>query len=177
MVKLEPIRPPIQLRRSWLIFFSEGEPGFWRFFTRRGFRHVDAAAYFADQDRWVFIIPERKRLVVEVKRPDEAGHRLAHMRNNATAAVRFNGQEARRFAPIGVGCVGIVKGMLGIKSRALVPFQLYADLLRQGAEVIDVPIFHAGTPTGRPGSSETARGGGATREAGPDQGSAGAVAA
>lgn len=178
MIKLEPITPPIVLRRAWTIFFSEGDPGFWRYFTRPGFRHVEAAAFYADENRWVFVIPSRRRLLVEVKKPEDAGPYLSAMMANCTVAVRFNGQELRNYAPLGAGCVGTVKGLCGIKSRALWPGGLLRDLLAQGAEIVHGnPVFQAGNPARRPGSGETARAGAGACEAGPDQGDARTVAA
>lgn len=174
MIKLEPIAPPIQLRRAWTIFFSEGEPGFWRWFTRRGFRHVEAAAYFADQDRWVFVIPSRRRLVIEVKRAEEAGPLFASMVASCTVAIRFEGQEARAYAPLLTGCVGTVKGLCGLKSRALWPHHLFRDLLRQGAEIVHGRHIRIDeTPGGRSGGSAIARGRAEACGAGSHQGDPG----
>lgn len=177
MIKIEPIRPPIDYLRRWHIFFCDDDAGWWRLITRKGFRHVEAAAYFADQDRWVFVLPSREHFRIEVRRPEESGPIYTAMMLRAHAILAFNGRKDRTHVPVGPSCVGMIKALTGIKSRALWPHGLYADLLRQGAEVIDVPILSARTPSGRSGSSETAGAGGGACEAGPDQGGAGAVAA
>jgi hypothetical protein len=126
--------------RLWQVFFSEGHgPGFWRLFTRRGFRHVAAAAYFADQGCWVFVEPCRHRMVISVRRPDEAGPLFAALVHNATVILRVRGREQRRHVPAMFSCVGAIQALLGIRTRALRPHGLYRHLLAQGAEIVEPP--------------------------------------
>lgn len=135
------MKPDTQtLLRLWQVFFSDPQaPGFWRWFTRPGFRHVAAAAYYADQDRWVFVQPARYRLEVMVLRPEEATAILGELLDRATVVLQVEGREDRRFMPAVFGCVGALQALLGISTCALSPYGLYKTLKRAGAKPIKNP--------------------------------------
>lgn len=126
------------LRRRWLIFFSEGDaPAWWKCWFARGFRHVCAMAWFADQERWVYFNPGWRSTGIVVGRAAELDALHADLMARATAVLAFPSSEGRSFAPPTFFCVGAIKALLGLRSRALCPFGLYRDLLRRGAEVVD----------------------------------------
>lgn len=169
VILIEPKAPPLDLLRSWNVFFSDGERPGWlaRLLLARGFRHVEAAAYFADQERWVFVVPSRRRMAVHVMREEESAGVYAAMVERASVVLRFDGRAARVEMPAVCGCVGAVKALLGIRARAFTPFGLFRHLLREGAETIHVKHdVDAATAGGRSESRSYAAARSAAREAG-----------
>jgi hypothetical protein len=148
--------------RLWQVFFSDPQAsGFWRWFTRPGFRHVAAAAYYADQDRWVFVQPARHRLEVMVLRPEEATRFLGELIERATVVLQVEGREDRRFMPAMFGCVGALQALLGISGPCVAPYGLYRHLLANGAKVIaskEPARELSEAPAGRPGDCAAAQG-------------------
>jgi hypothetical protein len=54
-------------RRLWLLFFRESSSvPFWRRGLRRGFRHVIAAAFYADKGQWIVFDPSSRGTAIEV---------------------------------------------------------------------------------------------------------------
>lgn len=126
---------PMPPRRLFLVFFGDAAtPVWWSRLFRRGFRHVSAAAWYADQERWVYVNPTRRGTVVEVWRSDEFDGRLAQLAEASTAALRFGQQYGRGMTPWAFHCVGAVKAILGVRCLALSPYGLYRALLARGAE-------------------------------------------
>ena len=124
--------------RLWLVFFGSGHLApWWAWVLRRGFRHVCAASWFADQERWVFVNPCRTGTVIEVMRSDEFGPRFSQLMTDSAAVLRMPARAGRRATPRSFHCVGAMKALLGIRSRALLPYGLYVDLRRNhGAEIV-----------------------------------------
>lgn len=129
--------------RLWTVFFGDSVPTFWSRMLRPGFRHVAAASYFADQERWVYVDPCRSGTVVEVLRPDEFATRFQHLMANSSHVLSFAARRERRRTAAVWFCVGAVKALLGINSQAVTPYGLYGDLLLAGAECV-VPSFSEG---------------------------------
>lgn len=121
-------------RRLWLVFFGEAKGAYWwtRLF-RLGFRHVSAAAYYADRRHWVYFDPARPGTTIRLLTEDEWGAPFAALLQTCKV-VRFKGRYDRQSSPATWFCVGSIKALLGIESRAFTPYQLYRDLLRQGGE-------------------------------------------
>lgn len=113
-------------RRLWLVFFS------------RNFKHVSAASYYVDQNRWVYVDAVRSGLVIEVNDPDEFGGRMTQLVRDSESILRFPAAFERTRAPISWFCTGAVKSLLGIKSCALWPRQLHRHLLKMGAERVNL---------------------------------------
>lgn len=183
--KPAPVRPA---RRAWFVFFTDGNPDAWfaRLFTRRGFRHVAAAAYFPDEERWVFVNPGRSRMVVEVRGPDTAGEIYDDLLARAHALLRVEARDERTHMPPVLFCSGAIKALLGIKSRALRPDGLFRDLVAYGAEIVPLPpeehrgISRPENAAARPGGPDgegAPRPGAAARGSGAGQGDAGEPAA
>lgn len=133
-------RADIPIDRLWLVFFgeAEGEP-WWCRFLSPGYRHVTACAWFDDQQRWVYFNPTRRGTVILLYREDEFGGRFAQLMASSTAVLRVRSSLSRSSTPFGWWCTGSIKALLGIRSRALAPRQLYRHLRRHGAEPVDMP--------------------------------------
>jgi hypothetical protein len=129
---------PLYIRREWLLFFTDTKL-WWCRPLKPGYRHISAAAYYANTERWVFYLPTAQGTIIEVRTPEEADGRLAQLVKDATLILRVPSQASRTCAPWLFGCVGATKALLGIRSRALSPFQLSRYLLRHGAEKVSVP--------------------------------------
>ena len=144
--------------RLWLVCFTNGDGhAWWDRLLRPGFRHVCAASYYADVGAWVLVDSTRTGLVVEVVPPDGFDGRMAQLVRDSAAILRVPSAEGRSRAEFHAGwCVGTVKSLLGLNSRALAPFGLYRHLLAIGAEVVEIPrldepVQDAQRPEGRPG--------------------------
>lgn len=123
--------------RLWLVFFGDGHLApWWAWLLRPGFRHISAASWFADQERWVHINPCRTGTVIEVLRADEFGPRFQQLMTDSAAVLRVPARAERHATPRSFHCTGAMKALLGIRSRALSPHGLYRDLLRNGAEIV-----------------------------------------
>jgi len=132
--------PDAVIDRLWLVFFGEAEGApWWSRFLTPGYRHVAAAAWFADQERWVYFNPTRRGTVILIYREDEFGGRLQQLVDTSSLILRVRSTRARRATPFGWWCTGSIKALLGLHSRALSPFQLAKYLSAHGAERIDIP--------------------------------------
>lgn len=126
------------LPRLWLVFFGEAAgPHWWSRFLRPGFRHVSAACWHVEERRWVYFNPSRRGLVIELY--GEGEFPLGSLMRGSTATLRFASRFDRRSAPAVFHCVGAIKALLGIRSRAFRPYALFRDLLARGAETVDAP--------------------------------------
>jgi hypothetical protein len=128
------------VKREWLIFFSEcRSTAWWARVFRPGWRHVAAAAYFAGAERWLYFDPVAPGLHVDVDDGEAFHARYEHLMRTSTAVLRFASQHERGAMPATFFCVGAIKALVGIRSRALSPRALYRDLLARGAEIVKAP--------------------------------------
>lgn len=131
--------------RLWLVFWSEPDrPAWWARFLRPGFRHVYAVSWFADQQRWVYFDPSRFRTAIHLFDEAQAHDAMTRLMAPATAILRVASRADRLNAPTFPWCVGQVKALLGLRSRALTPYALYRDLLARGADVVRDPCVVPG---------------------------------
>lgn len=144
------VRKPVEIRRRlWLVFFHEAEGApWWSRFLQPGYRHVSAAAWFDDQERWVYVNPARTGTVIHLYREDEFDGRLGQLMEDSALVLRIPSIEARRSTPFGWWCTGAIKALLGVRGGALSPWRLSRHLLRHGAET--VPIPRARSDDGKP---------------------------
>lgn len=146
-------------RRLWLVFFGNSAAYWWSRFLKPGFRHVSAASWYAEEQRWVFVDPTSRGLIVEIRTAEEMDGRLGQLIRDSSAILRVAGRTDQRGMPLlSWYCVGTVKSLLGLRSCALLPYSLYAHLLSIGAEAVDVPATdeHTEAPAGRPEARSTA---------------------
>lgn len=136
---VDAVKPEVR-RRLWLLFFSSADPSRWYArFLRKGFGHVQAAAWYDDVERWVHVNATHVGLVVDVHLPEAFDGRLAQLLRDSHVILRVPGAADRRVPQASWYCVGAVKALLGINSSALFPHGLYRHLLRNGAEVVEIP--------------------------------------
>ncbi|MBP2290728.1 hypothetical protein [Azospirillum rugosum] len=148
--------------REWLVFFADGERfAWWDIWTRPGFRHVLAAGYDVEAERWVIFDPRATGTTILLLHQDAAGGKLAELiEASAGRVLRFAPRSRRRCQPFVGGCVGAVASLLGIRG-ALSPSGLHRQLLAMGA----MPAFEdshglheAEIPRSRAGGSPAAAG-------------------
>lgn len=140
LVTIVPASPPAPIDRSWLIFFRNPDRSpWWARFLRPGFRHVSAAAFYAREGVWVEFDPTRRGTAIRLYSQEEFGGRLEHLISTSAAVLRVRSELDRRAVPMGCFCVGQIKALLGIRSRALLPATLCRHLLARGAEIVEVP--------------------------------------
>lgn len=130
-----PALPAEIPRRMWFVIFSEGESlPWWSWFFRRGFRHVRAAAFYADAERWVYVNPGWRGTVLHVWRSEQFDYPLGDMLVKGARIVRYEAGFDRGFTPATFHCVGAIKALLGLRTAAVTPYGLYRALLRAGAD-------------------------------------------
>lgn len=130
-------RPPL---RTWLVFFSDpAEGAWWSPLLRRGYRHVSAAAWYDRERRWVYFDPTRRGLSIELWRAKDFDGRLGEIALRSALILRVRGRFERGAMPPTFWCVGAVKALLGVRSRALLPATFARHLLANGAEIVTVP--------------------------------------
>jgi hypothetical protein len=134
----------IELRRLWLVFFTDGirikgyreilGPGIIARWLPRGWKHVCMASYYSEKNVWVCYDPARPCSYVLVLTGDEFDRVLERMLNKATSILEITSFTERRWSPTWASCTGQAKGMLGIRSWAMTPYQLHQALLARGAK-------------------------------------------
>lgn len=174
MIRLVPDLPrlPEGSPRLWLVFFGDADgTAWWAGLCRPGFRHVSAAAYYADRGRWVYYNPARTGTVIEIYDGDEFDERMGLLMHTSAAVLRVQSRFGRRSTPAVWHCVGAVKALLGIRSMCVGPYGLYRHLRANGAEPVEVPNHvrpvrrwrHAATSAGGSGGEADARAGAGAR--------------
>lgn len=123
--------------RLWLVFFSDPVGTHWwaRFF-KRGYRHVSAACWYDLEQRWVYFNPARNGINIQLFSGEQGWELFGQLMTTSTIALRVRSEFDRRNTPAAWYCVGAIKALLGIRSRALSPFQLRDHLLQRGAELV-----------------------------------------
>lgn len=130
----------LNIPRLWTVFFSDGDRhAWWLRLFRPGYRHVAAAAWLPDQARWLYVDPCARGTVVEVYRADEFGPRWQTLLLNASLVLEVRSRPTRTLTPASFHCVGAIKALLGLRSRALSPWALSRHLLAHGAAIVPIP--------------------------------------
>lgn len=126
--------------RSWLVAFVDDPRSprrWWDVLCRSGFRHVQAWGWDADAGVWVVYSVFTDSTMVDALPPgDLADSVIGGICAVSSAVLRFEPParpEQGRMLRLGFWCVPAVAHLLGIRTGALVPHQLYRDLLRRGA--------------------------------------------
>jgi hypothetical protein len=120
-----------------MVFFGPGRnPGMMARMLPRQWQHVCCASFQADLGVWEYVNPARDRTYFLTLSPEKFSEYLANLLNNSHAIIEFPAHDERAFCPTWASCVGVVKGILGIRSWAFTPEQLYDDLIRRGASLV-----------------------------------------
>lgn len=121
----------------WMVFFGPGRnPGAMARCLPRQWQHVCCASFQPELNLWLYVNPARDRTYFLTLTPEKFGDYFANLLNSSTAIVEFPAHDERRFCPTWASCVGVVKGILGIRSWAFTPEQLYIDLMARGASLV-----------------------------------------
>lgn len=140
--------------RLWLVFFLEPDgPAWWARLLRPGFRHVCAASWYAAEERWLYFNPSRVGTSVQIFTADAFPPVLTALLEQSSAVVRIASRFERGNAPALAFCVGEIKALLGIRSGAMTPWQLYWALRDLGAEPVESPCVVAGGEAAAPSAA------------------------
>jgi hypothetical protein len=145
---------------EWLVFFGEGDAyAWWDIFTRKGFRHVAAAACDPGRRLWIVFDPTRSGIRIEVFGWDDPGidarlGELLFATGGRYLRVKAGGARSRQ--PLLFGCVGALKALLGVRCAAVTPYGVFKHLRAQGAEIVDVGVRQTRSSEGRPGGGASA---------------------
>ena len=157
--------------RNWLVFFGNAPKDSVARLLRPGFQHVCAVGCDAEHRVWVFYDPSAQGTRIDAMPWGEAvDRRLGEIAAASPYCLRFAPAGERRFVPPVFSCTGAIKALLGVRSSALSPYQLYRHLLVRGAEIVEVGsgvVRGAEGPAGRSGGEAGARSGTGARGDGP----------
>lgn len=126
----------------WYVVFY-GRVHWWaRPFLREGFRHCCAFGYCVALERWVWVDASLTGVSVQFMDQDALVWRLTALRRLGCVVLRgpdfdwrARGRGLRRgFWRLAPWCVAVTVGVIGVRSRALRPWGLYRDLVRDGWE-------------------------------------------
>lgn len=140
--------PPARL---WLVFFGDTpRRAWWANVLRPGFRHIAAASWYAETERWVYFDPALRGTVIAVFTREQFPVLLDELLARSSAVLRVASRHGRGAAPAFPWCVGAIKSLLGIRSAALTPWRLHQALLRRGAEPVVSPCVAANPEAAAP---------------------------
>lgn len=123
---------------EWIVAFhdSPAHPEWWGRFTRSKYRHISLFTY--THGAWLLIDPRLSMLDVRVMSKDEIDTYIAAINVTGGHFLRCTVGVVRCRLPFTLlYCVTVAKRLLGIRSNAITPKQLYDFLVRRGA----VPVF------------------------------------
>lgn len=127
--------------RLWLLFFGDTpRRAWWANWLKPGYRHIAAMSYYADTERWVYVDPALHWTVIRVLTQEQAAVQMAALLDQSTAVLRVASRPSRRCAPTFPWCVGQIKALLGVRTAALTPWQLYRALRALGAEPVPMCV-------------------------------------
>ena len=125
------------LPRLWLLFFGDDpHASWWSTLLRPGFRHIRAAAWYAQQERWVYFNPTPRGAILDLYREDEFTPYFDEMVRESTLVLRVASAHDLRLTPRVTYCVSALKAMLGLRSIAMTPYGFARSLVSKGAEVM-----------------------------------------
>lgn len=150
----------MNLSRLWLVFFTDGikikgykevlRPGIFARWLPLGWKHCCMASFYSEKNVWVCFDPARPCSYILVLTPEEFNRVLERMLAKASSILEIQSFTERRWSPTWASCTGQVKGMLGIRSWAITPWQLHRALLRRGAKEL-LEKNHGEIPADPPG--------------------------
>lgn len=125
---------------EWIVIFADRPPGnrrWWHWFTCKGFAHVCATTYDPLHGLWLFVDWNMYNLEPKVLGEAEADILFSLMYEGATF-LRYTSHRPKRATTRSVClyCVSMIKHLLGVKSFAVTPYQLFCALKKNGGEVI-----------------------------------------
>jgi hypothetical protein len=130
----------INKARLWILFFCDTpRRAWWANLLRPGFRHIAALSWYADQQRWVYFDPALRGTTIALFDHEMGKVAIEQLLARSSAVLRVASRHGRGAAPAFPWCVGAMKSLLGVRSPALTPWQLYWDLRDLGAEVVQAP--------------------------------------
>lgn len=140
--------------RLWLVFFGDTpRRAWWANLLRPGFRHVWAACWYEDQQRWVYFNPALNGTEIAIFSREEFPAKLDFLLHHTSAVLRVASRYGRGAAPAIPWCVGSVKSLVGIRSAAVTPWRFYRALLARGAEPVISPCVAAKPEVAAPSAS------------------------
>lgn len=123
----------------WLILFTPAQNfEWWRFLTwhRKNFDHVSAISYNAQIGSWFLVDWSAYGLWCQPVMSTEVDIVLATAMEQGWPVLKMKSRTCHAMPIFGTFCVNAVKHLLGVRSFAITPYQLYCALRKMGAEVI-----------------------------------------
>ena len=136
MISLPPKKPAV-----WIIMFMPREQSdFWTLFTshRKNFDHCVALRYDAIAGCWFVVDWSSHGLYCEPAKRSDVNKIFAHCIEQNWPCLKFTSKVYYGMPVFGFYCVSAVKHLLGFKSWAVTPYQLYCALKKSGAKEIFV---------------------------------------
>ena len=121
----------------WNVLFLDF-PGYpqqlWaRIWTRKGFRHVMAFAYDADNKQWLFVEPQPGQVIVRIAEAVDV-ERFIHFAKRNGKALSWTEQHCVTHGYSLRTCVSMMKDVIRFRGFCFTPHGLYRAMLKAGAE-------------------------------------------
>lgn len=140
---------------EWYVAFSDRGRGearrWWHLFTRAGFGHCCAFGYVRATKVWVLVDWTAEGLAVLTLRDETADALIVESVNRGRVlAVRQGGDFPAHGLRLPVlYCVPMVKHLVGLRSRAVTPWQLFCELRRRGCPEMFASVRQARSEAAR----------------------------
>lgn len=134
---------------TWMIGFGpcKDMARFWRLFTREGFQHCFAMRLDPHTNVWLFFEWSGWGTNVESMGYEEGLNLMAWLSDNGGTMLSVEATREKYSAfPKLTWCVPAIAHLLGIKTAAITPWQLFCALRQKGGRVIFSPEHPLDTP-------------------------------
>lgn len=121
----------------WILAFQKSTESWWvRWLACGRYKHVSAFGYVADVDHWVFFDWRFRTIDFIVARGRYAEQLIEYYTRDADLLGMTPDKTGGAGLRLGFWCVPAIKQLLGLRCSALRPDALWADCVRQGADII-----------------------------------------
>ena len=126
--------------KTYWVFFRDGENWLQRWVLKKDFGHIFLLT--KDKYNWIFIDPLPdflNTIILSYRAEEDVPAKIVEMTGARFVLINVEKDITRKqkirpvaaFIPRFVSCVGIVKYILGLRSRAITPYGLYKELLKK----------------------------------------------
>jgi hypothetical protein len=143
--------------KRWVLAFQKStESRLVRWLACGRYKHVSAFGYVAEVDHWVFFDWRFRTIDFLVARGAAAQQLIDYYTRDADLLGMEPDRDGGAGLRIGLWCVPAIKQLLGLRCSALRPDALWADCVRQGAEIISHEDTRSAPDRARPDAATAA---------------------
>lgn len=126
------ILPPVwDEPKTWVLVFAREGEGWARYVPGR-YKHVRAYAYLPGMKAWILYDPHRSGVDIKVIHDRKEALTALYHFTWQSDLMRFPASPGRTFFPVFFTCVGAIKHLIGLRSRALILGTFHRHCLAAG---------------------------------------------